>query len=136
MKIPSGIKEGAKIRFSGEGKSDSYGRKGDLYLKVRIKDHPYYKIDGTDISSDLEISAPEAVLGTVTQVNTLQGVVKVTIPAGTQSGKSLRLKKLGLPLKNGGYGDHTVKIKITIPINPSTQEKELYKKLLELTKPA
>ncbi|NTW34429.1 MAG: molecular chaperone DnaJ, partial [Bacteroidetes bacterium] len=63
---------------------------------------------------------------------TLHGVVKVTIPHGTQSGKALRLKNLGLPKKEGGFGDHIAKIKITIPEHPTEAEKELYKKLADL----
>jgi curved DNA-binding protein len=132
VKIPKGIKEGAKIRLPNEGKTDSYGRKGNLYLVIKFKETSF-KVEGTDILSELDISAPEAVLGTVTDIKTLHGVVKVTIPPGTQSGKSLRLKKLGLPKKDGAFGDHIVKVKITIPENPSVQEKELYRKLLDLS---
>jgi len=134
VKIPRGVKEGAKIRLSGEGKTDSYGNKGNLYLVVKFKSNSAFQIDGTDVTSELEISAPEAVLGTVASVNTLHGVVKVTIPPGTQAGKCLRLKKLGLPKSRGEFGDHNVKIKIVIPDNPSDKEKDLYKKLLELPK--
>lgn len=133
VKIPKGVKEGAKIRLSGEGKVDPYGRKGDLYLTVKFKEGSL-KIEGADVLSELEVSAPEAVLGTVAEVKTLQGVVKVTIPPGTQAGKSLRLKKLGLPKKDGSHGDHIAKVKIVIPNTPSNKEKELYKKLLELSK--
>jgi len=134
VKIPKGVKEGAKIRLAGEGKADTYGSKGNLYLVVRFKSNSYYQIEGSDVSSELEVSAPEAVLGTVASVNTLHGVVKVTIPPATQVGKSLRLKKLGLPKKEGGFGDHNVKIKVVIPNNPTEEEKELYKKLLEISK--
>jgi len=134
VKIPPGIKEGAKIRLSGEGKIDSYGRKGDLYLFVKLKENSNFKVEGIDVLSEVEISAPEAVLGTVAEVRTLQGVVKVTIPPGTQSGKSLRLKKLGLPGKGNIHGDHIVKVKITIPSNPTKEEKDLYTKLLKLSK--
>ncbi|MDD3012259.1 MAG: DnaJ C-terminal domain-containing protein [Candidatus Gastranaerophilales bacterium] len=134
VKIPKGVKEGAKIRLSGEGKADAYDNKGNLYLIVRFKSNSYYQIEGSDISSELEVSAPEAVLGTIASVNTLHGVVKVTIPPGTQAGKSLRLKKLGLPKKEGGFGDHNVKIKIVIPDSPTDKEKELYKKLLEISR--
>jgi curved DNA-binding protein len=89
-------------------------------------------VDGANVSSDVEIPAPKAVFGTIAEVKTLHGVVKVTIPPGTQSGKYLRLKALGLPKKEGGLGDHIAKIKITIPENPTEKEKELYKKLAEL----
>ncbi len=132
VKIPSGIKEGAKIRLVGEGKADNYGNKGNLYLVVRFKDQTNFKVDGSDIIAEFEVPAPKAVLGTVSEVKTLQGVVKVTVPEGTQSGKMLRLKNLGLPKKGGGHGDHIAKVKITIPSEPSKEEKELYKKLAEL----
>lgn len=132
VKIPKGIKEGAKIRLAGEGKASSSGRKGNLYFVIKYKSHQDFVVDGTNISSDVEVPAPKAVLGTVAEVKTLHGVVKVTIPAGTQSGKSLRLKNLGLPKKEGGFGDHIAKIKITIPETPTEAEKELYKKLANL----
>ncbi len=132
VKIPSGIKEGAKIRLAGEGKADNYGNKGNLYLVVRFKDQTNFKVEGSDIIAEFEVSAPSAVLGTVCEVKTLQGVVKVTVPAGTQSGKMLRLKNLGLPKKGGGHGDHIAKVKIIIPSDPTKEEKELYKKLAEL----
>lgn len=134
VKIPRGVNEGAKIRLSGEGKTGRSGRKGNLYLIIKYNKHPYFRIEDSNITADLDIPAPNAVLGTVAEARTLHGVVKVTIPAGTQAGKALRLKGLGLPKKEGGYGDHIAKIKITIPENPTKEEKELYKKLAEITK--
>lgn len=134
VKIPKAVKEGAKIRLSGEGKVNSRGQKGNLYLVVKYKDSDNFKIKGTDVQSELEVSAPEAVLGKVAEVNTLQGIVKVTVPPLTQAGKSLRLKNLGLPKPDGGFGDHIAKIKITIPESPSEKELELYKQLFELSK--
>lgn len=134
VKIPKGIKEGAKIRLSNEGRVDDYGNKGDLFLIVKFKEHPDLKIEGNEVTSDLEISPPEAVFGTISEVKTLHGVVKVTVPAGTQSGKQLRLKGLGIPLKTGGFGYHIAKIKIVVPQNLTAQEIELYRKLLELSK--
>lgn len=132
VKIPQGVKEGTKIRLAGEGKTSSSGRKGNLYFVIRYKKHPDYIAENENISSTVKVSAPKAVLGTVLEVKTLHGIVKVTIPPGTQSGKSLRLKGLGLPKKSGGFGDHTIKVEITIPENPTPKEKELYKKLFDL----
>ncbi|HSA06900.1 MAG TPA: DnaJ C-terminal domain-containing protein [Candidatus Gastranaerophilales bacterium] len=134
VKIPKGIKEESKIRLAGEGKTDKYGRKGNLYFIIKYKKHAYFKPEDSNIHADLEISVPKAVLGSIAEAKTLHGVVKVTIPPGTQSGKSLRLKGLGLPKKEGGYGDHIAKIKIIIPENPSEEEKKLYKKLVEIEK--
>jgi DnaJ-class molecular chaperone len=132
VKVPRGVKEGQKIRFASEGKTDSYGNKGNLYLSVKFNHNSSFKIEGDNVVSDVEVTPPEAVLGTIKEVKTLQGVVKVNIPPLTQSGKSLRLKQLGLPKKEGGFGDHNVKIKITIPHTPTEKQKELYKKLLEI----
>ncbi len=132
VKIPKAIKEGSKIRLLGEGKSSETGKNGNLYFIIKYKKHAYYLNEDSNIIADLEISAPEAVLGTIAEVITLHGVVKMTIPAGTQAGKSLRLKKLGLSKKEGGFGDHIAKIKITIPKKPTEEEKKLYKKLLEI----
>lgn len=134
VKIPKGVKEGAKIRLSGEGKTDNYGRKGDLYLIVKFKDSKDFKISGADIISDIEIYPQEAVLGIVAEVKTLHGIVKVTIPPNSQSGRSLRLKDLGLPKKEGGFGAHIAKIKIVVPENLTNEEKDLYKRLFEIRK--
>lgn len=134
VKVPKGIKEGAKIRLSGEGKSDAYGRKGDLYLVIKFKESSDFKISGTDVVSEVEIYPQDAIFGTIVEVKTLQGFVKVTIPAESQSGRSLRLKDLGLPKKDGGTGAHIVKIKIVIPENLTKEEKELYKKLAAIRK--
>ncbi len=132
VKIPKGIKEGSKIRLIGEGKSSSSGKKGNLYFVIKYKKHNDYTVEGANVSSDIEVPAPKALFGTVSEVKTFHGVVKVTIPPGTQSGKSLRLKNLGLPKKEGSFGDHIAKVKLTIPENPSEKEKELYKKLADL----
>jgi len=134
VKIPTNAKEGSKIRLTGEGKTGRTGKKGNLYLVVKYKKHPELKPEGANIHADLDVSAPEAVLGTVAQAKTLHGVVKVTIPPGTQSGQSLRLKNLGLPKKGGGFGDHIAKVKIVIPESPSKEEKKLYEKLAQLSK--
>ncbi len=132
LKIPKGIKEGAKFRFQEEGKTDEYGRKGTLFLVVKYRKHPNLKIEGDNVIGEVAISPAKALFGTVTEAKTLHGVVKITIPPKTQSGKSLRLKNLGLPKKSAGFGDHMAKIKITIPENPSEEQEKLYKKLLDL----
>lgn len=132
VKVPKGVKEGQKIRFSGEGKADAYGNKGNLYLIVKFNKKSLFKTDGYNVSSKVEITAPEAVLGVSKEIKTLHGNVKMNIPPLTQNGKSLRLKQLGLPKKEGGFGDHSIKVKITIPEAPTEKQKELYKKLLEL----
>jgi len=131
VNLPKGISEGKKVRLKGEGKSDNYGRKGDLYLIIHFKDSEY-NIDGTTLTKEIEITPPEAVLGTNKDINTLHGNINIKIPAGVSSGQSLRLKKLGLP-DNTGYGDLNLRLKIIIPKNYSSEIKDLYKKIQELS---
>ena len=131
VKLPKDISEGKKIRLKGEGKKDKYGRIGDLYLIVHIKDNEY-EVDGENLTKEIEITPPEAVLGTNKELLTLHGKINIKIPAGVSSGQSLRLKKLGLPSTNG-FGDLNVKIKIIVPKNYSKEILELYKKIKDLS---
>ena len=131
VKIPKGVKEGQKIRLKGEGKQDNYGRKGDLYFTIKFKDNEY-TIDGEDVTKNIEITPAEAVMGCKKDISTLHGIIGIKIPPETRSGKTLRLKDLGLPKKSGGYGNLNAKIVINIPSSISEKQKELYKKLLEL----
>lgn len=131
VKLPKDVTNGKKIRLKGEGKSDSHGRKGDLYLIINIKDSEYI-IDGVDLTKDVEITPPEAVLGTSKDIQTLHGKINIKIPAGVSSGQALRLKGLGLP-NNRDFGVLNVKIKIVIPKNYSEEIKTLYKKIQELS---
>ena len=131
VKLPAEIKEGQKVRVKGEGKTDDYGQKGDLYLIVHMKDNNY-EIDGNDLTKDIEITPPEAVLGTKKDIETLHGKIGIKIPPKTSTGQMLRLKGLGLPKKGGGYGNLNARIKIVIPKSLSEKQIELYKKLKEL----
>lgn len=130
VKLPKGIEEGKKVRLKGEGKTDAYGNKGDLYLVVHFKDSEY-SFDGDTITKEVEITPPEAVLGCAKDITTLHGKINIKIPAGVSSGQSLRLKQLGLP-KASGYGDLNAKIKIVIPKNMSKEVIDLYKKIQSL----
>jgi len=131
VKLPKDIAEGKKIRLKGEGKAGSRGKKGDLYLIVHFKDSEY-EINGTDLTKEVEITPPEAVLGTNKDIKTLHGNINIKIPAGVSSGQALRLKGLGLP-SNEGYGVLNAKIKIVIPKNYSDEIKELYKQIQKLS---
>ena len=130
VKLPKGIEEGKKIRLKGEGKSDAYGRKGDLYFVVQFKDSEY-EVQASDLTKTIDITPPEAVLGCAKDIQTLHGKINIKIPAGVSSGQSLRLKQLGLP-KTSGFGDLNVRIRIILPKNQSKEIIELYKRILEL----
>ena len=131
VKLPKGIKAGQKVRLKGEGKTSVTGEKGDLYLVINIKDSKY-TIENDNLTSYIEITPPEAVLGVHKEIETPQGKITVKIPANTSSEKALRLKGLGLPLKDGGYRDLNAKIKIILPRNMSKKQIELYKQIQEL----
>jgi len=131
VKIPPEVKDGQKIRLKGEGKADNYGRVGDLYLILNFKDSEY-DVDGVDLTKEVEITPPEAVLGCKKDINTLHGTIGIKIPPKTSSGQALRLKNLGLPKKSGGFGNLNAKIKIVIPKNLTDKQIDLYKKLFEI----
>ena len=131
VKLPKGVTEGKKVRLKGEGKSDAYGNKGDLYLVIHFKDSEY-EFDGDNLIKEVEITPPEAVLGCSKEITTLHGKINIKIPSGVSSGQSLRLKQMGLP-KSSGYGDLNAKIKIIIPKNMSKEIIDLYKKIQALS---
>lgn len=133
VNIPKFCKEGQKIRLKGEGREDSYGNKGDLYLVVKIEDSKY-EVHGSDLTKEIEISPARAALGTKEEVVTPHGNFNISIPEKSSSGLTLRMKGLGLPKKEGGFGDLHVKVKIVISKNISKEEIELYKKLLTFEK--
>ena len=131
VKLPKNVKEGQKIRVRGEGKADDYGNKGDLYFIVSIKD-PEYTVDGVNLTKEVDVSPSDAVLGCKKEITTPHGKIMITIPPRTNCGQSLRLKELGLPKKEGGFGYLNAKIRIVVPKNLTDAQVELYKKLAEL----
>lgn len=131
VKLPKNVSEGQKIRLKGEGKTDAYGRKGDLYLVLHIKDSEY-EIDGSTLIKDVEITPSQAVLGCQKDITTPHGKVNIKIPPKVSTGQSLRLKELGLRDKNGKLGELKARIKIVIPKDLTKEEIELYEKLSKL----
>ncbi len=132
--IPKGIGEGQRIRLAGQGGAGiSGGPNGDLYLIVRLLDDPTYKRKGDDLYVDLPISIYDLVLGGEVKVPTLSGQVAMTIPAGTQNNRLLRLSGRGLPqVKGNGSGDQYVRLIGQLPQNLSDKEKKLFKELSAL----
>jgi DnaJ-class molecular chaperone len=136
VKIPAGLRPGKKVRVPGEGATANGGaQKGDLYLRIKVKPHNYFTIDGDNLVCELTVSPAQAVVGSEAVVTTIEGPVKIKIPAGTQSGRLLRLKGKGLPTREGSVaGDQLVRTKIVIPTELSDQERELYNQLAKLEK--
>jgi DnaJ-class molecular chaperone len=117
VKIPAGTDTGAKLRLKGRGESAAAGSPpGDLIIHVKVQPHPYFKREGRDLSVEVPLTVPEAVLGARIEVPTLDGSKTLTIPAGTSSGQKLRLKGQGVPAAgNKPAGDLYVVPKIQVP---------------------
>jgi len=113
--IPPGTQEGHKLRLRGQGMAGTGGGAGDAIIEMHIEPHPYFTRKDNDISLDVPISLPEAVLGASIQVPTLDGHVTVRVPKGANTDSVLRLKGKGIPTPGGGHGDMFVKLKIMLP---------------------
>ena len=127
VNMPAGVLSGQRIRLKGQGASG-----GDLYLKITLKPHNFFTLEGHDIRCQLPISPSESVLGVQVEVPTLGGLVKLTIPPAVKSGQQLRLSGKGFPKDARTFGDQYVEVQIVVPKNPSKQERELYEKLLAI----
>lgn len=127
VKIPAGISQGEMIRLTGQGEAGQKGASsGDLYIKVIIKTDHRFKREGDDIRSNKEISFPEAALGTKIDIETVDGMVTLKIPEGTQSGKIFKLSGKGVPhLRGRGRGDHLVEVIVKTPTNLSRKQKKI-----------
>ncbi len=135
VRVPAGVKEGSRIRLKGQGGSGlGAAEKGDLFLKVRLRPHPVFKLKGEDIEVEAKIRPDQAVLGDKIPVQTLDGSVNMKIPAGSRSGNRLRLKGKGFPGKGSARGNQYVRLLIDIPPDLTEQEKKLYEQLYELRK--
>jgi curved DNA-binding protein len=124
--MPAGMVTGQRVRLKGQGVSG-----GDLYLKIEISPHPFFTLDGSDVFCELPITPCEAVLGGAIEVPTLDGLVKINIPAGVRSGQRLRLANKGYPTEER-RGDQIVEVQVVIPKDISEAERELYEKLRQL----
>jgi curved DNA-binding protein len=130
VNVPAGATDGGKLRFRGKGGSGARGGpKGDLYVKTKIAPHKFFKRDGANVEVDLPLTVDEAALGTTVTVPLPTGAkAKLKIPAGTQNGKTFRMRGKGAPkLKGSGNGDLMIKANIVVPTSMSSQEKELLK---------
>ncbi|MFZ0032154.1 MAG: DnaJ C-terminal domain-containing protein [Candidatus Cybelea sp.] len=132
--IPKGIGDGQRIRLAGQGGAGvNGGPNGDLYLIVKLDEDPTYRRKGDDLYVDLPVSIYDLVLGGEVDVPTLSGQVAMTIPAGTQNNRLLRLSGRGLPqVKGKGSGDQYVRLIGQLPQNLSDKEKKLFKELASM----
>jgi curved DNA-binding protein len=128
--IPAGVTTGQRIRLAGQGGRGTEGAPaGDLYLIVRIAPHPRYRVEGRDLHVELPLAPWEAALGTTVAVETPDGEAKVKVPAGTSSGRRLRLRGRGLPNPKGTAGDLYAEARILVPRKLSAEERRLFEEL-------
>lgn len=131
-RIPKGATDGQKMRLPGKGgKGFNGGPNGDLYLNIALHPHPLFRADDHDLFLDLPVTPWEAALGAEIDVPTLDGAVRMKIPAGTPAGRKLRLGGRGLPKPKEGAGDLYVIVQIATPTELNDAEKALYKQLAE-----
>lgn len=122
--MPAAMIDGQKIRLKGQGIEG-----GDLYLKITIARHPFFRIQGSDIVCKVPITPSEAIVGGFVEIPTIDGLVKMMIPKGVKSGQRLRLANKGYPTSQGERGDQLVEIFLVNPPDPSPEELELYQKI-------
>jgi DnaJ-class molecular chaperone len=127
VKIPAGLVNGQQIRLKGQGWPSPDGTAGDALITVNVAPHPLFKPDGADLRLDLPIALYEAVLGGKVRVPTLNGAVELAIPAGTNSGRTFRLKGKGLRSKSG-IGDLLVTVRIVLPDDGDPELQKLMRK--------
>jgi DnaJ-class molecular chaperone len=126
VKIPAGIASGQQIRLKGQGWPSASGRPGDALITINVAPHPLFKPDGDDLRLELPITLYEAVLGGKVRVPTLDGAVELAIPAGTNAGRTFRLKGKGLKAKSGA-GDLLATVRVVLPEQVDDEFKELMK---------
>ncbi len=135
VRIPPGVQTGSRVRVSGQGgQGVQGGPAGDVYLRVHVLPHDTFERQGDDLTCELPVDLYTAMLGGEVRVETLSGAVKLTIPPETQSGRVFRLRGRGMPSLHDPNrpGDLLAKVRVTIPLGLSSEEKELFRQLARL----
>jgi molecular chaperone DnaJ len=136
VNIPAGVETGTRIRLAGEGEAGLRGGPtGDLYIFIEVKEHPIFQRDGAHLFCRVPISFATAALGGEVEVPTIDGgKARVKVPAGSQTGKQMRLRAKGMPaLRGGGVGDMLLELAVETPVNLTSRQKELLREFEELS---
>jgi molecular chaperone DnaJ len=131
VRVPAGVEDGTRIRYSGEGQAGAHGGPpGDLYVVLHVAEHPFFERDGKNLTCVLPISFSQAALGAEIEIPTLDGTYSLKVPAGTQSGTVLRIRGKGVPSLNGyGKGDLMVEVRVHVPTRLTKRQRELLEEL-------
>jgi molecular chaperone DnaJ len=135
VRIKPGTRDGQRIRLAGKGNAGTNGGPaGDLYVIIRIGEHPIFRREGDDIYLTVPVSATEAALGAKIEVPTIDGRALLKIPPGTQTGQKLRLREKGVPsaVTEGKRGDEIVEIRVLTPVVRDERSKEILRELAKL----
>ncbi len=136
VNIPAGVETGTRIRLAGEGEAGMRGGpSGDLYIFIEVKDHPIFQRDGVNLFCRVPISIASAALGGEVEVPTIDGgKARVKVPAGSQTGKQMRLRAKGMPaLRGGGTGDMLIELAVETPVNLTARQKEILREFDQLS---
>ena len=134
VKLPKGVKDGARIRLAEKGEpGGAGGAPGDLFVRVHVQPHRLFGRKGDDLTLDLPVTFPEAALGANVEVPTLDGPVTLKVPAGTSSGKTFRIRGRGAPRTKGGHGDLLATVEVDVPGKLTREQKKLVEQLREAT---
>jgi molecular chaperone DnaJ len=135
-KVPAGVEDGTRIRFSGLGEAGAHGGPpGDLYVVLHVKEHAFFEREGNDLHCVIPISVTQAALGTEIRVPTLEGEHTLKVPDGTQSGTTMRIRGKGVPVLNGhGKGDLFVEVRVQTPTKLNKRQRELLQELEGMTR--
>ena len=130
VNVPAGVRDGQRIRVAGRGgEGIGGGSTGDLFLRVHLRPHRVFRVDGRDLHVDVPVTPWDAALGTTLQVPTLTGSAKVRLPAGSSSGRRLRLRGKGMPGRRSRDGDLYARVQIMVPGELGERERKLFEEL-------
>jgi DnaJ-class molecular chaperone len=126
VRIPPGAEDGTRVRLAGKGQEGALGGPpGDLYLKLRVRPHPFFTREGADLRVEIPITVPEAILGAKVEVPTPDGPVTLTVPPRSRSGQTLRLRGKGASRRTGGRGDLYARLSVELPEGDDPRVEEL-----------
>jgi curved DNA-binding protein len=133
--IPPGVRDGQRIRLAGEGgQGPGGGPTGDLFLRVRIRPHPRFRLEGDDLYTQLPVAPWEAALGATVELRTLDGRAQVKVPPGSSCGRRLRLRGEGWVRRGGGRGDLYAEVQVKVPKKLSRDERKAFEQLAKTSK--
>lgn len=135
VKIPSGIRDGEKVRLLGQGKQGQNGGKnGDMFIKIKIQNNNKFRLQGYDIVTDLYLTPWEAALGKRVNIDSIEDPISIYVPPGIQSGEKVKIPQKGYKDGRGSRGDLIAEVKTVVPKKLTEEEKELFEKLKSISK--